>query len=49
MSSEFGLPAYDAAVLTVTKETADFFEATVTRGADANKHRTGLWVNCPLT
>lgn len=32
---ELGLPAYDAAVLTVTKETSDFFEATVAAGADA--------------
>ena len=32
---ELGLPAYDAAVLTVVKETADFFEATVAAGADA--------------
>jgi aspartyl-tRNA(Asn)/glutamyl-tRNA(Gln) amidotransferase subunit B len=32
---EFGLPEYDAAVLTVTKESADFFEATVASGADA--------------
>ena len=32
---ELGLPAYDAAVLTVTKEMADFFEATVAQGADA--------------
>ena len=32
---ELGLPAYDAAVLTVTKEMADFFEATVAAGADA--------------
>lgn len=31
---EFGLPEYDAAVLTVTKELADFFEATVAAGAD---------------
>ncbi|MDE3840820.1 Asp-tRNA(Asn)/Glu-tRNA(Gln) amidotransferase GatCAB subunit B [Bacillus methanolicus] len=31
---ELGLPAYDAAVLTVTKEMADFFEATVKAGAD---------------
>ena len=29
------LPAYDAEVLTVTKEMADFFEATVAAGADA--------------
>lgn len=32
---EFGLPEYDAAVLTVTKESADFFEATVASGSDA--------------
>ena len=34
---ELGLPAYDAMVLTMTKEMSDFFEATVTAGADA-KH-----------
>ncbi|MGM9924875.1 MAG: Asp-tRNA(Asn)/Glu-tRNA(Gln) amidotransferase subunit GatB [Bacillus sp. (in: firmicutes)] len=34
-TEEWGLPAYDAAVLTVTKETSDFFEATVAAGADA--------------
>jgi aspartyl-tRNA(Asn)/glutamyl-tRNA(Gln) amidotransferase subunit B len=33
-TEEWGLPAYDAAVLTVVKETADFFEATVAEGAD---------------
>lgn len=33
-TEEWGLPAYDAAVLTVVKETADFFEATVATGAD---------------
>jgi len=32
---ELGLPVYDAKVLTVTKEMADFFEATVSSGADA--------------
>ena len=32
---ELGLPVYDAAVLTVTKEMADFFEGTVKAGADA--------------
>ena len=32
---ELGLPVYDAKVLTVTKEMADFFEATVNGGADA--------------
>ncbi|MED3574058.1 Asp-tRNA(Asn)/Glu-tRNA(Gln) amidotransferase subunit GatB [Cytobacillus praedii] len=34
---ELGLPAYDAAVLTVTKEMADFFEATVRAGAEAKQ------------
>lgn len=33
--AEFGLPTYDAHVLTLSKETADFFEATVATGADA--------------
>lgn len=33
-TEEWGLPAYDAAVLTVVKETADFFEETVGAGAD---------------
>ncbi|CAH2717170.1 Aspartyl/glutamyl-tRNA(Asn/Gln) amidotransferase subunit B [Neobacillus rhizosphaerae] len=32
---ELGLPVYDAKVLTITKEMADFFESTVTGGADA--------------
>ncbi|MFS0637950.1 Asp-tRNA(Asn)/Glu-tRNA(Gln) amidotransferase subunit GatB [Mesobacillus foraminis] len=31
---ELGLPSYDANVLTVTKEMADFFEAAVQEGAD---------------
>ncbi|WP_080848655.1 Asp-tRNA(Asn)/Glu-tRNA(Gln) amidotransferase subunit GatB [Cytobacillus gottheilii] len=34
---QFGLPAYDAAVLTVTKETADFFEGAVEAGAEAKQ------------
>lgn len=34
---ELSLPAYDAAVLTVAKETADFFEAAVEAGADAKQ------------
>ncbi|QED46477.1 Asp-tRNA(Asn)/Glu-tRNA(Gln) amidotransferase subunit GatB [Cytobacillus dafuensis] len=34
---DLGLPAYDAAVLTVTKEMADFFEATVAAGAEAKQ------------
>ncbi|KKB40031.1 Asp-tRNA(Asn)/Glu-tRNA(Gln) amidotransferase subunit GatB [Bacillus thermotolerans] len=33
--NELGLPAHDAKVLTLTKEMADFFEATVEEGADA--------------
>jgi aspartyl-tRNA(Asn)/glutamyl-tRNA(Gln) amidotransferase subunit B len=32
---ELGLPAYDAMVLTLTKEMSDFFEETVREGADA--------------
>lgn len=32
---ELGLPAYDAMVLTLTKEMSDFFEATIAAGADA--------------
>lgn len=32
---ELGLPAYDAMVLTLTKEMADFFEETIALGADA--------------
>jgi aspartyl-tRNA(Asn)/glutamyl-tRNA(Gln) amidotransferase subunit B len=34
---ELGLSSYDASVLTVTKETADFFEAVVAEGADAKQ------------
>ena len=33
--AELGLPAYDAHVLTLTKEMSDFFEATVADGDDA--------------
>ena len=32
---ELGLPAYDAMVLTLTKEMSDFFEETLAAGADA--------------
>jgi aspartyl-tRNA(Asn)/glutamyl-tRNA(Gln) amidotransferase subunit B len=32
---ELGLPVYDAKVLTVTKEMADFFEGTIAAGAEA--------------
>ena len=34
---ELGLPAYDAMVLTLTKEMADFFEETVNKGAEAKQ------------
>jgi aspartyl-tRNA(Asn)/glutamyl-tRNA(Gln) amidotransferase subunit B len=36
-TEELGLPEYDAAVLTVTKEMSDFFDATVNAGADAKQ------------
>ena len=32
--NELGLPAYDAHVLTLTKEMSDFFESTIEHGAD---------------
>ncbi|MGX7419611.1 Asp-tRNA(Asn)/Glu-tRNA(Gln) amidotransferase subunit GatB [Carnobacterium gallinarum] len=35
--NKFGLPEYDAMVLTQTKEMSDFFEATLTKGADAKQ------------
>ncbi|MBC2305081.1 Asp-tRNA(Asn)/Glu-tRNA(Gln) amidotransferase subunit GatB [Listeria booriae] len=35
--AEIGLPAYDAMVLTLTKEMSDFFEATIQAGADAKQ------------
>lgn len=34
---ELGLPAYDAMVLTLTKEMSDFFEATIAAGADVKQ------------
>ncbi|WP_062106186.1 Asp-tRNA(Asn)/Glu-tRNA(Gln) amidotransferase subunit GatB [Bacillus niameyensis] len=34
---ELGLPAYDAMVLTLTKEMSDFFEETLKTGADAKQ------------
>lgn len=34
-TQEYGLPAYDAMVLTLTKEMSDFFDATIEEGADA--------------
>ncbi len=44
---ELGLPAYDAAVLTVSKETADFFEAVVAEGANAKQ--ASNWIMGELT
>lgn len=38
---ELGLPAYDAMVLTLTKEMADFFEETVQKALKLNKRLTG--------
>ncbi|EUJ31712.1 Asp-tRNA(Asn)/Glu-tRNA(Gln) amidotransferase subunit GatB [Listeria cornellensis] len=35
--ADLGLPAYDAMVLTLTKEMSDFFEATIVKGADAKQ------------
>lgn len=35
--SELGLPAYDAMVLTLTKEMSDFFEAMIAAGADSKQ------------
>ncbi|MBC1373449.1 Asp-tRNA(Asn)/Glu-tRNA(Gln) amidotransferase subunit GatB [Listeria booriae] len=35
--AELGLPAYDAMVITLTKEMSDFFEATIQAGADAKQ------------
>ncbi|AIS60160.1 Asp-tRNA(Asn)/Glu-tRNA(Gln) amidotransferase subunit GatB [Listeria ivanovii] len=35
--NDLGLPAYDAMVLTLTKEMSDFFEATIEAGADAKQ------------
>lgn len=34
-TKEYGLPAYDAMVLTLSKTMSDFFDATVANGADA--------------
>lgn len=36
-TEELGLPAYDAQVLTVTKEMSDFFDESVNAGADAKQ------------
>ena len=41
---DWGIPAYDAGVLTQTKEMSDFFEATVAQGADCliPEHLAGM-------
>ncbi|WEG73006.1 Asp-tRNA(Asn)/Glu-tRNA(Gln) amidotransferase subunit GatB [Vagococcus intermedius] len=36
-TTELGLPEYDAMVLTLSKEMSDFFEQTLTEGADAKQ------------
>ncbi|MCU9614327.1 Asp-tRNA(Asn)/Glu-tRNA(Gln) amidotransferase subunit GatB [Caldibacillus lycopersici] len=41
---QLGLPAYDAMVLTLTKEMSDFFEATIAEGADAKLASNWLMV-----
>ena len=46
---ELGLPVYDAKVLTVTKEMADFFEGTVAAVQRRSWLRTGSWEMCLLT
>jgi aspartyl-tRNA(Asn)/glutamyl-tRNA(Gln) amidotransferase subunit B len=44
--SEFGLPEYDAQVLTASRETADYFEACVAAGVPAKA--VSNWVMGPL-
>ena len=44
--SAFGLPAYDAGLLTETRELADFFEETVALGADPKE--TAHWIMADL-
>ena len=44
--SAFGLPAYDAGLLTETRELADFFEETVALGADPKE--TSHWIMADL-
>ncbi len=40
--NELGLPAYDAHVLTLTKEMSDFFQLTIEHGADVKS--TSNWL-----
>ena len=44
--NEYGLPTYDAEIITSTRTMAEYFDAVVDAGADANLLLTGLWVNC---
>lgn len=46
---EFGLPEYDAMVLTLTKEMSDFFEAVLENGADAKQASNWLMGEVSLT
>ncbi len=45
-ASQYGLPEYDARVLTDTKARADYFEAVVRQGADAKQ--AGNWIKDEL-
>ena len=45
-TSEYGLSAYDAGVLTTARELADYFEETVKRGAPAQK--ASNWIQSEL-
>ncbi|HOQ89538.1 MAG TPA: Asp-tRNA(Asn)/Glu-tRNA(Gln) amidotransferase subunit GatB, partial [Candidatus Hydrogenedentes bacterium] len=42
--TQYGLSAYDAGVLTQTRAMADFYESTVSRGADAKKAANWIMV-----
>ena len=44
--AEYGLPAYDADVLTVNKVTADYFEKVVQEGASAKKASNWIMAEC---
>jgi aspartyl-tRNA(Asn)/glutamyl-tRNA(Gln) amidotransferase subunit B len=44
--SEFGLPEYDAGVLTSSPGLADFFECTVGSTPTPRPPLTGLWATC---
>ncbi|TVQ86663.1 MAG: Asp-tRNA(Asn)/Glu-tRNA(Gln) amidotransferase subunit GatB [Chromatiaceae bacterium] len=46
LCSQYGLSAYDAALLTASRETADYFAAAVAAGGDAKL--AANWINGPL-